>query len=68
MNARQAVNENELMINQLIEGSERVAKLRGISLSEAIDYRIGVCIEYATAESAKAAWELRGEEAKKRIG
>lgn len=65
MNARQASEENQLLINQLVEVSQRIAKRKNISIDDAIDYGVDVRIAQSTTEAQIAAWELRGEEAKK---
>jgi|GEM_PF-7079714 len=63
MNARLAVLENELMVKQLIEGAEALATRKGITIQEAIIFRADVSIKYAKSEGAKAAWEIRKDQA-----
>ena len=63
MNARLAVRENELMVRQLIEGAESLATRKGITIEEAIIFRADVSIKYAKSDSAKAAWEIRKDQA-----
>ncbi len=63
MNSRLAVLENELMVRQLIEGAESLATRKAISIEEAIIFRADVSIKYAKSEGAKAAWEIRKDQA-----
>lgn len=67
MNARQAVEVNQKMVSDLLESARKLAQLKGISISEAIDYKVSVYEKYAKNNSEAVAWNLRGEEAKKMI-
>jgi hypothetical protein len=66
MNARLAVEENERLIKELISQAIKIHQRLGISVIDAIDYLTGVAIKNAPTESSKAAWEIRGQEARKK--
>lgn len=67
MNARQAVEANKEAIAALFGGAKKMAESKGISISEAIDYKVAVYEKYAKNANEAVAWYLRGEEAKKMI-
>lgn len=67
MNARQAVEVSQKMTSDLFESAKKLAELKGISISDAIDYKVSVYEKYANNANEATAWYLRGEEAKKMI-
>lgn len=67
MNARLAITENENMTNILFESSKKLSQLKGISIEEAIDYKVSIYEKYAKNDNEAYAWYLRGENAKKMI-
>lgn len=67
MNARQAVEVNQQMVKDLFDSSSKLAESKGISIAEAIDYKVSVYEKYANTANEATAWYLRGEEAKKMI-
>ena len=67
MNARLAVLENQILINELVDSAKTFAQRRGVSILEALDFQVQINIKYASTESAKAAWEQRGDAALKMI-
>lgn len=64
MNARTAIIENNKTVNLLIESSKELASRKGWTVEEAIDYKVGIYVKYATNGTESTAWEIRGEEAK----
>jgi hypothetical protein len=62
MNARQAVQENEVIINQSFARAKRVMKVRQISLLEAIEYGRTMEMNDAITDSQKAAIDIRYDE------
>ncbi|PXX96917.1 hypothetical protein DF185_19955 [Marinifilum breve] len=64
MNARLAVKENEIQVRNLFNSSVELAERKGISVEEVIDFKVKIGIKFSKTESQKAAWELRGEQAK----
>ena len=67
MNARLALEASERMTVELFESSKKVAVVRNCTLSEAIDYKVAIYQKYASNDTEKTAWYLRGENAKKLI-
>lgn len=67
MNARQAVEVNQQMVQDLLDSAKKLAESNGISIAEAIDYKVSVYEKYAKTTNEATAWYLRGEEAKKMI-
>jgi hypothetical protein len=67
MNARIAVLENQRLVNELVLSAKTFAKRRSVSIVEALDFQVQSRIKYASTESAKAAWEQRGDVALKMI-
>jgi len=65
MNARQAVEENKLIVNQIIERAYRVSKVKNITPIEALAYGLEVEMKYAKTGSQKAGIDIRYDEAKK---
>ena len=67
MNARQAVEQNELTINELLASSKEMAVRHNITVKEAIDKKIAAYIKYAKTDNERVAWEIRGEAANKKL-
>jgi hypothetical protein len=67
MNARQTIEVNQQMIQDLLDSAKKLAELKNISIADAIDYKVSVYEKYAKTSNEAAAWYLRGEEAKKMI-
>lgn len=67
MNARQSIEVNQRMVKDLLDGAKKLAESKGISIAEAIDYKVSVYEKYANTANEATAWYLRGEEAKKMI-
>lgn len=67
MNARQTIEVNQQMIQDLLYSAKKLAKLKNISIADAIDYKVSVYEKYAKTSNEAIAWYLRGEEAKKMI-
>ena len=67
MNARQTIEVNQQMIQDLLDSAKKLAELKNISIADAIDYKVSVYEKYAKTSSEAVAWYLRGEEAKKMI-
>ena len=65
MNAKQAVQQNEELTNDLLTSSKEMATRLNISISEAIDKKIAIYIKNAKSNNEAAAWDIRGENAKK---
>jgi hypothetical protein len=65
MNARFAVDSNEVMTNELLTYAKEMATRLNISISEAIDKKVAFYVKYAKTSTEIAAWEIRGENAKK---
>ena len=66
MNARIAIQENEIIINQIIERAERVASKKSITTKEALEFGREIEMKHATNDTAKAAIDLRYDEAIKK--
>jgi hypothetical protein len=66
MNARQASEQNEILTNDLLKDSKEMATRLNITISEAIDKKVAVYVKYAKSKKEAAAWEIRGENAKKK--
>lgn len=67
MNARQAAEESHKMTSELLDSAKRLAEEKGISIEDAIDYKVYVYEKYAKNATEATAWYLRGESAKKMI-
>jgi len=67
MNARQAVEQNEVLTNDLLTASKEMAKRLNITIEEAIDKKVAFYVKNAKSNNEAAAWEIRGENAKKKI-
>lgn len=67
MNARQSIEVNQQMVQDLLDGAKKLAESKGISIAEAIDYKVSIYEKYANTANEATAWYLRGEEAKKMI-
>lgn len=67
MNARIADEVNSQIVKELFESAKKMAESKGISIAEAIDYKISVSEKYAKTHNESIAWYLRGVEAKKMI-
>lgn len=67
MNARQSIEVNQQMVKDLLDGAKKLAESKGISIAEAIDYKVSIYEKYANTANEATAWYLRGEEAKKMI-
>jgi len=67
MNARQAIEQNEIMTSQLLDAAKEMATRLNISLVEAIDLRVSKLVKYAKTSNEAVAWGIRGEDAKKMI-
>tara|TARA_R110000737_G_scaffold319389_1_gene330600 strand:- start:244 stop:444 length:201 start_codon:yes stop_codon:yes gene_type:complete len=59
MNARQALEMNEWVINNTIERVKRVMKVRGISYDEALNFCEEVELKYETDRSRLAGIQIR---------
>jgi len=67
MNARQAVQENEVIINHSIARAKRVMKVKKITLLEAAEYGKKCEMGDAVTDSQKVAIDIRYDEVIKRI-
>lgn len=67
MNARVAVDVNREMVVELFESAKELSILKGISISDAIDYKVSFHEKYSKSKNEAVAWYLRGEDAKKMI-
>jgi hypothetical protein len=67
MNARQTVEVNQQMVQDLLDSAKKMAESKGISIADAIDYKVSIYEKYAKTSNEAVAWHLRGEEAKKMI-
>jgi len=65
MNASQSIKENEVITNDLLNSSKEMATRLDITVSEAIDKKVAVYVKHAKTSTEAAAWEVRGENAKK---
>lgn len=65
MNARQAVEQNEILTKHLLNSSKEMAARLNITVEEAIDKKVAVYVKYAKTGNEAVAWEIRGENAKK---
>ena len=65
MNARQANEQNDLLIISLLRSSKEMATRLNISISEAIDKKVSVYVKYSQSNNEIVAWNIRGEKAKK---
>tara|TARA_R100000951_G_scaffold52673_1_gene44363 strand:- start:2698 stop:2946 length:249 start_codon:yes stop_codon:yes gene_type:complete len=63
INASTAVNRNNLLIKDLVESTENFAKNWNKTLAESLDYQVQLQIKYSTNDTARCAWEIRGEKA-----
>lgn len=59
MNARQALEMNDWVINNTIERVKRVMKVRGISYDEALNFCEEVELKYETDRSRLAGIQIR---------
>jgi len=64
MNARQAAQENERLVNELLNSSKEFAERKCITIEEAIDFKVLVMIKYAKNDNEKAAIEIRCDKVK----
>ena len=67
MNARQAIEVDQEMILDLFVSAKKLAEHKGISINEAIDYKVSVYEKYARNANEATAWYLRGIKAKEMI-
>jgi len=67
MNARTAIELNQLLIVDLIDSAKGMAERFKITINEAIDRKVSSYVKYSKSGTQAVAWELRGEEAKKLI-
>ncbi len=67
MNARQAVEKNEELTNDLFNSSKEMAIRLNITIEEAINKKVAIYIKNAKSNNEAAAWDIRGENAKKKI-
>lgn len=65
MNARVAVDVNREMVVELFESAKELSILKGISISDAIDYKVSLYEKHSKSNNEAVAWYLRGEDAKK---
>lgn len=63
MNARQAVEQNEILTVNLMLDSMKMARLRNISFEEALAKKVAVYVKYAKNDTERVAWEIRGKNA-----
>ena len=68
INARTAVNRNNLLIKDLVQSTENFAKNWNKTLAESLDYQVQLRIKHSTNNNAKCAWEIRAEKAKAILG
>ena len=67
MNARVAVDVNREMVVELFESAKELSILKGISINDAIDYKVSLYEKHSKSNNEAVAWYLRGEDAKKMI-
>lgn len=65
MNARTAIEENTRLIKELFNSAKEFSERKGISIKEAIDFKVSVMINHAKNDTAKCAIELRASAAHK---
>ena len=58
MNARQTIEVNQQMIQDLLYSAKKLAKLKNISIADAIDYKVSVYEKYAKKSNEAVAWYL----------
>lgn len=64
MNARMAIQENEMKVQQLIEAAIDLQKIKNITLIEALDLKTEINLKYATNDTERAAIDIRNDDAK----
>jgi len=63
MNARQAIEENNLKIRQLVDSSKEMATRLSKPVTEVINFKVDSSISFAKNETEKAALEARRKSA-----
>jgi len=67
MNARQAIERNNVLTNALLVSATEMAKRQNISVLEALDKRVAFYVKYSATDTEAVAWQIRGEDAKLQI-
>ena len=67
MNANQALQQNDVLTNELLASSKEMATRLNISISEAIDKKVAVYQKHAKNNTQAYTWDVRGNNAKKLI-
>lgn len=68
INARTAVNRNNLLINEFVDNVKRISTNHGKSLEDSYKYLLAVKIKNSSNDTARCAWEIRAEKAKFDLG
>ena len=67
MNARLAIQESERLTNHLFNDVKDLSVSKGETLTEALNFIIGLKRKWSKNDTQKTAWDIRGKKVEKMI-